>query len=219
MKVVGGVVGVVSGLTLLGSGCGGSNPVTAPIISTATTIHAATSTSTTSMTATPTPAVPAPSSVPSTVAQAGTVGVPNCTSADFAASFHEGNGASGVIYYEVDNINTSDVTCRTGGYFGVSVYSVLGQFISASDERTMLGANPPSSLSVAPGTTVNFEVGLASSPEGHGTCQSVGALHLIAPNDTAHLQVDTLSPSGGYAIMCGTLILVGSVRSGVATVP
>jgi hypothetical protein len=130
-----------------------------------------------------------------------------------------GDGASGTIYFEVNLVNSSSVTCVTGGYVGISAYDPAGHLIAATESRQVLsGASSPPALSVAPGTSVHFEVGFADVNESDGGTKcsiTVGALHLIPPNETTEVQIAT-PVSSGYPALCGNTFQVGELYSGPA---
>jgi hypothetical protein len=129
-----------------------------------------------------------------------------------------GNGASGHLFYVVNLENVSGSACVTGGFVGVAAYDPEGHLIPASEERAPSMA-PDEPLSVGPGASVNFSVGLADVDiEAGGTqCSTVvGALHLIPPNERTDVQVAT-PISAGYPKLCGNGFLVGPLVSGAIT--
>ena len=143
---------------------------------------------------------------------------PQCTATDLRPSWPGiGDGASGVLYFTVNLLNSSQVTCATGGYVGVSAYEPSGVLIAASDSREPLGsANPPPTLAVDPGQSVHFIVGLpdVNQAEGGAECSTtVGALHLIPPNERTELQIATPVHST-YPSLCEGTIYVGPLQSG-----
>ena len=86
---------------------------------------------------------------------------PQCTAGDLQPSWTgTGDGGGQSIYYVVNLLNSSPSTCVTGGYVGVSAYDPAGHLIAASDFHSPLDQSPPT-LSVAPGASVHFSVGLA----------------------------------------------------------
>src|ERR1700728_951192 len=129
-----------------------------------------------------------------------------------------GDGASGILFYVVNLLNVSATTCATGGYIGVSAYDPAGDLIAASESREqgLGGPNPLSSLSVAPGSSVHFTIGLPEVDEATGgtPCSTtVGALHLIPPNETTDVQIAT-PISTGYPSLCDSTFMVGPLGSG-----
>ena len=129
-----------------------------------------------------------------------------------------GNGASEHLFYVVNLENVSGRACVTGGFVGVAAYDPEGNLISASEERAPSMA-PDAALSVGPGVSVYFSIGLPDvDAEAGGTeCSTVvGALHLIPPNESTDVQVAT-PISGGYPKLCGNGFLVGPLVSGAIT--
>jgi Protein of unknown function (DUF4232) len=121
------------------------------------------------------------------------------------------NGAGGMAIYGVDIKNTSDRRCRTGGYFGVSAYDPGGDRITANDDRvTVFGA--AHAVTVAAGGTIGFEIGLYDTNGAESCGTTVGALHLIPPNDVHSIQVATPVPRG-YAPLCQHTIIVGAIQA------
>jgi len=103
-----------------------------------------------------------------------------------------GNGASGHLYYGVNLLNSSPTSCVTGGYVGVSAYSPAGDLIAANESRDSMGMSSPPTLTVATGASVHFVVGLPDVVEATGGTEcstTVGALHLIPPNETSEVQI------------------------------
>jgi hypothetical protein len=127
-----------------------------------------------------------------------------------------GNGASGNLFYVINLLNSSPSTCVTGGYVGVSAYNPAGDMIAASESRNSMGTSSPPTLTVAPGVTVHFVVGLPDVDEAAGGTEcstTVGALHLIPPNETTEEQIAT-PISTGYPKLCGDTFMVGPLQSG-----
>jgi hypothetical protein len=128
----------------------------------------------------------------------------------------QGNGASGNLFYVVNLLNSSPSTCVTGGYVGVSAYDPAGDLIAASGSRNAMGTTSPPTLTVAPGATVHFVVGLPDVNEAAGGTEcstTVGALHLIPPNEMTGVQIAT-PISTGYPKLCGEAFMVGPLLSG-----
>ena len=87
-----------------------------------------------------------------------------------------------------------------GGYVGVSAYDPTGQLIAASAMHEGTGLSRPPTLTVAPGASVHFTIGLPDVDAAAGGTQcsmTVGALHLIPPNETTEVQIAT-PISNGY---------------------
>jgi hypothetical protein len=175
-------------------------------------ISTATSTTTTEAPTTP-PTLP---STTTTSEPAVPIDTPQCSAGDFRPSWTgQGDGASGTLFYVVNLLNASAVTCVTGGYVGVSAYDPAGDLIAASESHDLLGSDEPPTLLVAPGTTVHFIVGLPDVNEAAGGIEcstTVGAFHLIPPNETTEVQIAT-PVSTGYPSLCGSTFFVGPLQS------
>lgn len=76
---------------------------------------------------------------------------PVCTTANLSVwvNVSEGNGAAGTIYYPLEFTNTSNHTCRTWGYPGVSAENASGRQLGDA-----AGRNP-----LYPGAWVNIPAG------------------------------------------------------------
>lgn len=176
--------------------------------------RAAPPTTTTVPQATTSTVVNPPTTTSTTAALAGAGN--QCTPGDLRASWPGfGNGASEHLFYVVNLENVSGRACVTGGYVGVAAYDPEGHVIPASENRAS-GMAPDEALSVGPGASMHFSVGLPDVDiEAGGTeCTTVvGALHLIPPNETTDVQVAT-PISTGYPKLCGNSFLVGSLASG-----
>lgn len=172
-------------------------------------------TTTTTSTATTRTVVSPPSTTSTTVALAGAGN--QCTPGDLRPSWPGfGDGASSEhLFYVVNLENVSGRACVTGGYVGVAAYDPEGHLIAASEDRAPSMA-PDDALSVGPGASMHFSVGLPDvDVETGGTeCSTVvGALHLIPPNDWTDVPVPT-PISTGYPKLCGNSFLVGPLVSG-----
>jgi hypothetical protein len=201
---------VTSALVLLLSAC--SNTPTRP---SATRAPAATST-TAPTTTTSSILVGPPSTTSTSVPLAGAGN--QCTPGDLRASWPGfGNGASEHLFYVVNLENVSDRACVTGGYVGVAAYDPEGRLIEASEERAP-SLGPDEALSVDPGTSMHFTIGLPDVDIETGTeCSTVvGALHLIPPDERTDLQVAT-PITAGFPKLCGDSFLIGPLVSGAIT--
>jgi hypothetical protein len=199
------VVAVIFVAGMAALGCGSPTANAKPKVTTPSTTVPATTT---------TPSVP-PTSTTTTIPAPQQNG--QCMASQLQPSWPgDGNGASGHLYYSVNLLNSSAVTCVTGGYVGVSAYDPMGHLIAASAMRQGTGLSGPSTLSVAPGTSVYFTVGLpdVNQSDGGTSCAvTVGALHLIPPNETSEVQIAT-PISSGYPSLCGSTFIVSALQSG-----
>lgn len=174
-------------------------------------------TTTTASTTTTSTVVSRPSTTSTTVAL---VGAGNqCTPGDLRPSWPGfGNGASEHLFYVVNLENVSGRACVTGGYVGVAAYDPDGHLIPASEDRAP-GLAPDVALSVNPGASVHFTIGLPDVDIAAGGTEcstTVGALHLIPPNEWTDVQVPT-PISTGYPHLCGNNFLVGPLAGGAIT--
>jgi hypothetical protein len=79
-----------------------------------------------------------------------------------------------------------------------------------------MGSNSSPTLSVVPGASLHFIIGLPDVDivDGGTECSTMaGALHLIPPNETAEVQVAT-PVTMGYSNLCGSTFIVGPLQSG-----
>lgn len=161
--------------------------------------------------------LPPPPTTTTTIALAGAGN--QCTAGDLRPSWPGfGDGASEHLFYVVNLENVSGRACVTGGYVGVAAYDPEGHLIPASEQRAP-GMAPDDALSVAPGASMHFSIGLPDVDiEAGGTeCPTVvGALHLIPPNERTDVPVAT-PISTGYPKLCGSSFLVGPLASGAIT--
>jgi hypothetical protein len=190
---------------MMALGCGSPAATTKPKTTSPSTTAPASSTTAVNQTAS------ASSTVPASAAS------DQCTPDQLRPSWTgQGNGASGHLFYSVNLLNPSSSTCVTGGYVGVSAYDPAGNLIAASGSRDAMGTASPPTLTVAPGATLHFVVGLPDVNEATGgtACSTtVGALHLIPPNEMTDVQIAT-PISTGYPKLCGNTFLVGPLLSG-----
>jgi hypothetical protein len=129
---------------------------------------------------------------PSTRSAAGGAG--RCVAADLGLSFLGGAGATGHGELGFALRNTSSAPCRTGGYPGVLLLDAAGRGLPTHPQHTtsdFFGHTTLAALTVAPGETVSFRLGVSHVGRG-GTdagCVTAGGLQVIAPDDTQTLRV------------------------------
>jgi hypothetical protein len=204
-----GVAALISAAGMVALGCGSSVGTTQPkTISPSTTAPATTTTPSSS------PPPTASSTVPTTPTG------DQCTASELQPSWPgTGNGAAEFVFYVVNLLNSSPARCLTGGYVGVSAYDPTGQLIAASAMHEGTGLSRAPTLTVAPGASVHFTIGLPDVDAAAGGTQcsmTVGALHLIPPNETTEVQIAT-PISNGYPPLCGSGFMVGALQSGPST--
>jgi Protein of unknown function (DUF4232) len=214
--------------------CGGGSRSGAPqgsqtaAATAARTSTAAASSSTVTATATATATVtasPTTAAGPSTAAQpatssdgAASVGGPSqqCRAAGLALSFLGGEGATGHGELGFTLRNTGSA-CSTGGYPGIQFLGQAGGALPTSPVHTtsdFFGQLPLRELTVAPGQSVSFRLGVSHGDGSSAGCVTAYGLQVIAPNDTATLRVPI--PNG--ASECGSTT-VSPVEPGTAAYP
>ena len=200
------------------SGCGGSGggqttQGSQPAAATGTGTH--TTTAATSS-ATTTGTVPATTtSASGTATQTGTQtgnsggaavgsGTANqCKAADLSLSYLGGQGATGHGELGFALKNTGSSACATGGYPGIQFLAADGSALSTTPQHTtddFFGHLPLAPLTLQPGQTASFRLGVSHGGGSSAACSTADALQVIAPNDTATMKVQI--PNG--ASECGT---------------
>ena len=189
-------------VVLVVAACGGSSStgttnapsaLSTPSQPTTTTATSTATTTTTTM------------STPTTTTTANT-GPPPCTAADLALIYLGGLGAAGHGELGFALHNTGSQPCTTIGYPGIQFLDRAGgalPTVPTHTTRDFFGSIPKTFLTVAPGATVSFRLGVthgAASPAG---CTTAYGLQVIAPNDTATLR--TSIPNGAYECQTATV--------------
>ncbi len=200
------------------SGCGGSGggqttQGSQPAAATGTGTHtttAATSTATTTGTA-PATTTGATGTATQTGTQTGNSGGAavgggtsnQCTAADLSLSYLGGQGATGHGELGFALKNTGSSACATGGYPGIQFLAADGSALSTTPQHTtddFFGHLPLAPLTLQPGQTASFRLGVSHGGGSSAACSTADALQVIAPNDTATMKVQI--PNG--ASECGT---------------
>lgn len=184
--------------------CGGSKTATSAAVTTPTHTVTVTTPATTPTTATS----------QTTTTPAGT---PICRASTLALSFLGSQGAAGHGLLGFALKNTGAAGCSTIGYPGIVFLDKAGKPLTTNSTRTTqdyFGSAPKVLLTVAPGQTVSFRVGVTHVPAGNATCTTAAALQVIPPNDTSTLHVSI--PNGAY--FCETAT-VSPVRPGNSAYP
>jgi hypothetical protein len=182
---------------------------TAPAPATTQTSSTPTSTSTSTTQTTPATTPTSTSSPTNSTA---------CTASELALSFLGGQGATGhgELGFELRNISNS--TCHTYGYPGVQFLDRAGKALPTDSTRTtqdFFGSVPEKQLTVEPGQSVSFRLGVthgAASPVG---CTTAYGLQVIPPDDTATLHVAIVN---GGAYECRTAT-VSPLQQGTSAFP
>lgn len=143
-----------------------------------------------------------------------------CRAAALHLSFLGGSGATGhgLIGFTLRNVSSS--SCHTFGYPGILFLDRAGSALPTTTIRTthdFFGTAPLRSLTVAPGATVSFRIGVTHfGPNGSSTgCTTAYGLQVIPPNDTSTLRV-RIGNGGEYE--CRTASL-SPVQTGTSAYP
>ena len=179
-----------------------------PATVTRTVTRTATGPTTTATTSTPT-------TTPTSTSTASQAASDQCVAADLALSFLGGDAATGHDELGFALRNTSSHTCRTGGYPGIQFLDGSGGPLPTNPDHTtsdFFGHSTLQELSVAPGSTVSFRLGVTQSGQGgtNAGCVSAKSVQVIAPNDTATMRV---SVHGGVP-ECGGTVSVSPIQPG-----
>ncbi len=197
---------VLPGIALAIAGCGGSGSTTsasAPATTTVTVTTSATSGTATSQSTSTTATTPA--------------GPPICRAATLQLSFIGSQGAAGHGLMGFALKNTGSTSCGTIGYPGIQFLDKSGKPLTTNTTRTTrdyFGSAPKVALTVAPGSSVSFRIGVTHVPTGSATCTTAYQLQVIPPNDTSTL--DVALPDGEYYCQTAT---VSPVRPGTSAYP
>jgi hypothetical protein len=194
------VIMILAAVSVL-SACGttsttGDSASTPAAVSTPATSPATTTPPTAPATTTTTPTATAQTSVP-----------PPCRAADLSLSFLGGQGATGHGELGFALRNTSGQTCTTVGYPGIQFLDQAGNALPTIPRHTtddFFGSIPETDLTVAPGTTVSFRLGVTHGMTSTAGCTTAFGLQVIPPNDTATLRT-TIANGGAYECQTATV--------------
>jgi hypothetical protein len=161
------------------------------------------------------PTTSATSSTPTTTSTTPQAASDQCVAADLALSFLGGDAATGHAELGFALRNTSSHTCRTGGYPGIQFLDGSGGPLPTHPDHTtsdFFGHTTLQELSVAPGSTVSFRLGVTHIGAGgtNAGCVNAKSVQVIAPNDTATMRV---AVQGGIA-ECGGTVSVSPIQPG-----
>jgi hypothetical protein len=126
-----------------------------------------------------------------------------CTASGLALSYLGGQGATGHGELGFALKNTGSAACATGGYPGIQFLAGDGSALPTTPQHTtddFFGHLPLRRLTVQPGQTASFRLGVSHGGGSSAPCSTAAGLQVIAPNDTATLKVQI--PNG--ASECGT---------------
>jgi hypothetical protein len=144
-------------------------------------------------------------------------GAPPCRASGLALSFLGQQGATGHGELGFALRNTSASSCSTVGYPGVQFLDHAGAPLPTTPTHTtsdFFGHTDVGVLTVSPGQSVSFRLGVSHGAGSSAGCTTAGALQVIAPNDTATLR--TAIPDGA-AECAGTT--VSPLQAGDAAFP
>jgi hypothetical protein len=144
-------------------------------------------------------------------------GLAVCTASGLSGAIVGSSGAAGTEELTVSLRSTRSTPCVLGGYPGLLLLSASGSGLPTNVVRKgsySFTSMAPTTLTVAPGTAVYFNIGYSDVPVGNETsCPTSTALEITPPGDVDHLAVNaTLSPCGG-----GTLTVSPVFASGTNT--
>jgi hypothetical protein len=220
---------LLAALGLAACGGGGSTTITnasgsggASVSGSGSTQQTATATHTATRTATAIASAGGGSG--STTGGSGGAGLPTtpsgghaCVASGLALSFLGQQGATGHGELGFALRNSGSGSCSTVGYPGVQFLGDGGAALPTTPTHTtsdFFGHTAVHSLTVAPGQTVSFRLGVTHGESSDAGCTTASALRVIAPNDTATLT--TPIPDG--AAECAT-VTVSPLQAGEAAYP
>jgi hypothetical protein len=201
-------LGVALAAVVALAACGGSS---------SSSSHAAAVTSTPPSTATTAPATSTAPTTSTTATTTTTSGPPPCRAANLGLSFLGGQGATGHGELGFALRNTSNATCSTFGYPGVLFLDRAGHplpTVPTHATHDFFGSLPEQALTVAPGATVSFRLGVTHGMTSTAGCTTAYGLQVIPPNDTATLR--TAITNGAYE--CQT-VTVSPLQHGSSAYP
>jgi hypothetical protein len=126
-----------------------------------------------------------------------------CTAAGLTLSYLGGQGATGHGELGFALKNTGSAACSTGGYPGIQFLAQDGSALPTTPQHTtddFFGHLPLKPLTLQPGQTASFRLGVSHGGGSNAPCSTADALQVIAPNDTATLKVQIANG----ASECGT---------------
>ncbi len=107
--------------------------------------------------------------------------------------------------------------CTTYGYPGIQFLSQSGQPLTTVPTHTtqdFFGSLPEPALTVSPGATVSFRLGVTHGAASTTGCATAYGLQVIPPNDTSTLHIAL--PNGAYECQTAT---VSPMQQGTSAYP
>jgi hypothetical protein len=202
-------LGVATALALTACGGSSSSSSHAAAVTGVPTTAPTTATTTSTATTTATPGTTQATTTPS--------GPPPCRAASLSLSFLGGQGATGHGELGFALRNTGAATCSTYGYPGVLFLDRGGHSLPTTPAHTthdFFGSLTKAQLTVAPGATVSFRLGVTHGIASTAGCTTAYGLQVIPPNDTA--TVRTTIANGAYECQTAT---VSPLQRGTSAFP
>ncbi|MBO0769594.1 MAG: DUF4232 domain-containing protein, partial [Solirubrobacterales bacterium] len=121
-----------------------------------------------------------------------------CGAALIKAAAAPPNSAPGLTLLGFTLTNTSNSSCRTGGWPQLAFHGAGGKTVAvrvADSSSDMLGATPRRNLELNHGQQASFRISSASSDDsGGGGCPTVQSVSVTLPGDSGHLDVSLQNP-------------------------
>jgi hypothetical protein len=140
--------------------------------------------------------------LPASSTSTAATGTPACTAGLLALSYLGGQGATGHGLLGFSLRNTGRASCHTFGYPGVLFLDKAGHALPTKSTRTthdFFGDTPEVAITLAPGQTASFRLGVTHGIASTAGCTTAYGLQAIPPDDTRTLR--TTIPAGAYE--CG----------------
>jgi hypothetical protein len=184
---------ILGGAALGACSSGSSAPATTAASTTTSTTTVPTTTSTTAATTT-------------------TAGLPGCATTALTGAVVGSSGAAGTIETTVSLKSTAATPCVLGGYPGLQLVTAAGSDLPTTVVRKgsdSFTAMAPTTVTVAPGQSVVFNIGYSDVPSGTETsCPSSAFLQVTPPNATDHLTVTAaLAPCDSGTLVVSPVFL------------
>jgi hypothetical protein len=136
-----------------------------------------------------------------------------CRAAGVKITYLGGQGATGHGLLGFAMQNTGSASCTTLGYPGIQFLSKRAAALPTHDTRTttdFFGTTKLARLSVAPGQSASFRLGVSHGSASPSGCTTAGYVQVIPPNDTSSVRIAV--PGGVYE--CGGTVTVSPMQPG-----
>jgi len=142
--------------------------------------------------------------------------IPVCTAGDLAVWVNEdaGQGAAGTFYYPLEFTNTSDHTCRTWGWPGVSATNLSGHQLGDAAHR--LDYYSPKWVNIGAGSTAHALLSYGNAEVQTSSCKPINAslIKVYAPNqrtaDHGFFSLPVCTVGGGHVYLRVAVIQPGT---------